>query len=86
MYLYLKQAERPVILIDGPFGDYERLVKEGHKTVNFYVNDEVSHAIHILISTPSYLQIDICISSYLPSVAVRFLIYFRTALLQRTCE
>ncbi|CAN0029870.1 unnamed protein product [Laminaria digitata] len=40
MYLYLKQAERPVILIDGPFGDYEKLVKEGHKTVNFYVNDE----------------------------------------------
>ena len=28
--------------MDGPFGDYEKLAKEGHKTVNFYVNDEVS--------------------------------------------
>lgn len=35
------QAGRPLILIDGPFGDYEKLVKEGHKTVNFYVNGEV---------------------------------------------
>lgn len=45
----LKQAERPVILIDGPFGDYEQLVKEGHKTVNFYVNDEVI-TVHIIMS------------------------------------
>lgn len=37
------QAGRPVILIDGPFGDYETLVKEGHKTVDFYVNGEVGH-------------------------------------------
>lgn len=36
------QAERPIILIDGPFGDYEKLVQEGHKTVNFYVNGEVT--------------------------------------------
>lgn len=35
------QAGRPLILIDGPFGDYETLVKEGHKTVDFYVNGEV---------------------------------------------
>lgn len=37
----MAEAKRPVILIDGPFGDYEKLVKEGHKTVNFYVNGEV---------------------------------------------
>lgn len=37
----MAEAQRPVILIDGPFGDYEKLVKEGHKTVNFYVNGEV---------------------------------------------
>lgn len=37
----MAEANRPVILIDGPFGDYEKLVKEGHKTVNFYVNGEV---------------------------------------------
>ncbi|CAM9613298.1 unnamed protein product [Ascophyllum nodosum] len=36
----MNKAERPVILVDGPFGDYEKLAKEGHKTVNFYVNDE----------------------------------------------
>lgn len=37
----MAKAGRPVVLIDGPFGDYEALVKEGHKTVNFYVNGEV---------------------------------------------
>ncbi|CAN0516821.1 unnamed protein product, partial [Ectocarpus sp. 8 AP-2014] len=39
----MAKSGRPVILIDGPFGDYETLVKEGHKTVNFYVNGEVSY-------------------------------------------
>lgn len=38
----MAKAGRPVVLIDGPFGDYETLVKEGHKTVNFYVNGEVT--------------------------------------------
>lgn len=37
----VEQAGRPLILVDGPFGDYEKLVKEGHKKVNFYVNGEV---------------------------------------------
>lgn len=46
------------MLIDGPFGDYEKLVQEGHETVNFYVNGEVirssEHAVksYILRQTP----------------------------------
>lgn len=38
-----------MILIDGPFGDYEKLVKEGHKTVNFYVNDEVISIYYLVL-------------------------------------
>ncbi|CAM9142225.1 unnamed protein product [Choristocarpus tenellus] len=33
---------RPIVLVDGPFGDYETLVKEGHEYVNFYVNGKSS--------------------------------------------
>ena len=30
----VEQAGRPLILVDGPFGDYEKLVKEGHKSIS----------------------------------------------------
>ena len=37
----MAKAGRPAVLVDGPFGDYENLVKDGRKTINFYVNGEV---------------------------------------------
>ena len=48
----MAKAGRPIVLIDGPFGDYETLVKEGHKTVNFYVNGEVSVGVVGCLSVP----------------------------------
>lgn len=55
----MAQSDRPVILIDGPFGDYEKLVKDGHKTVNFYVNDEPTLTDVTLVTSEADLPEDL---------------------------